>query len=344
MIRTVAVIIFLTYPYAAFGSFIAKIVKEFPACNNSFCSDVDFSSSIHHRIKVDKEVNTLITGIPLLKYYSDALSQQGVPSYYALIPMLESSNLPTAVSSAGASGVWQLMPSTAYDGGIFMQNNYDFRQDLYLSTTTAVRHIKVLHDKYFGNLVIVLAAYNWGGANVDRLLKKFNHNEDFYLNLPEETKNYISKFYSIKKYILSTSFSHPIWSYPDVHYLKTVSKSEIINMNFYYDNKIVNFLNPNSIYRDYFVIPTENFNEFYYTYLSIKPIAKKVKSVEQKTCFFSDLYQISYIIKNTDTVYSLSKLLDKEESFINKNYAIDGILNVGMVIRMPSKKLISPCI
>jgi hypothetical protein len=343
MVQKLLLIILLAYPHVAFGSLIAKIINDFPVCKNILCFERDLGYSSLQKIQIDKEISSLISAIPLLKYYSEALNQQGIPGYYAFIPLIESSNLPTAVSSAGASGVWQLMPSTAFDGGIFYHNSYDYRHDLYLSTMVAVRHIKILDEKYFGNLAIVLAAYNWGGANVDRLLKKFNNTDDFFLNLPEETKSYIRKFYRINNNLQTINFSHPIWSYPDVHYLMTVTKKDNLNDILYNNNKISSFLNPIGFHRNFYVVPTENFNKYYQHNVSVKSNSKTVVKSKQNKCFFDDLYQTSYIIKSTDTVISLSKLLGKDELLIIKNYVHDGKLKVGMVIRMSSKKLDSSC-
>jgi hypothetical protein len=120
----------------------------------------------------------------------------------------------------------------------------------------------------------------------------------------------------------------------------TVTKKDNLNDILYNNNKIFSYLNPIGFHRKFYVVPTENFNKYY---VSVKSNSKTIVKSKQNKCFFDDSYQTSYIIKSTDTVISLSKLLGKDELLINKNYVHDGKLKVGMVIRMSSKKLDSSC-
>lgn len=73
----------------------------------------------------------------------------------------ESSYLPCALSSSGAQGLMQLMPDTAADLGV--QDAFDPRQNV----DAGAKFLKQLLDKYGGNLVLALAAYNAGPARVD---------------------------------------------------------------------------------------------------------------------------------------------------------------------------------
>ena len=65
------------------------------------------------------------------------------------------------ISSAGAEGVFQLMPSSFPGVDIC---------DLATNIRTGVAYIKELSGKYGGDLQKVLAAYNWGPGNVDNAI------------------------------------------------------------------------------------------------------------------------------------------------------------------------------
>lgn len=103
----------------------------------------------------------------------------------AKIAKAESSFNPNARNSkSGAAGMFQFMPATAKGYGI---DPYDVDQ----AADAAGKMISGLIAKYNGSVEKALAAYNWGGGNVDKAIRKYG--DDWLAHAPTETKNYIKK-------------------------------------------------------------------------------------------------------------------------------------------------------
>ncbi|HEX5658045.1 MAG TPA: lytic transglycosylase domain-containing protein [Polyangiales bacterium] len=77
---------------------------------------------------------------------------------------IESDFDPNVVSEDGASGLMQLMPSTAQRMGLAEQEWFDPR----LNILAGARFLRVLANRYKGDLVLTVASYNAGPGAVDR--------------------------------------------------------------------------------------------------------------------------------------------------------------------------------
>ena len=138
------------------------------------------------------------------KIISNAASEFRVPEWLLdSIPKYESGYNNNAVSYRGAVGMFQIMPKTGTNIAKMMGLK-DFKKDDLknpeIAARMAARYLGYLMGRYNGNLMFVLAAYNWGEGNVDALLLTIRnvHGLDrthipglFFDMLPNQTKAYI---------------------------------------------------------------------------------------------------------------------------------------------------------
>ncbi len=138
---------------------------------------------------------------PLLDHIFKQLKQKSLPANLVLVPMLESSYNPKAVSHANAAGLWQLIPATATRFGLQVSDKQDERFDTKASTQAAIRYLEFLYNKFDQDVALTLAAYNAGEGRVARAIKKADSRDFTVLTLPKETQQYVNRFYALERLV-----------------------------------------------------------------------------------------------------------------------------------------------
>ena len=143
--------------------------------------------------KVELNAETMVNNrLPVLGTYGNASNWGSIiegaavttglrASLIGAVASGESAGKAGAVSTAGARGPMQLMPGTAGDLGVKDSHNPNE------AIPKGAGYLKQMIDRYQGDEVAGLAAYNWGPGNVDKWKKEGGD----FSKLPKETQAYI---------------------------------------------------------------------------------------------------------------------------------------------------------
>ncbi len=132
-----------------------------------------------------------------MQHIIQQLDKNELPRSMVLILMIESTFDQHAVSHAKAAGLWQLMPATAKRFGLTVSNQQDERFNITRSTEAALQYLIFLYNKFDKDLKLTLAAYNSGEGRGKRALKRVVDKHFSALRLPNETVDYVHKFYAL---------------------------------------------------------------------------------------------------------------------------------------------------
>ncbi len=165
------------------------------------------------------------------------LKQEGVPQDLIYLAQAESGFQPTAVSRAGARGIWQFMRSRGRGYGLQHSLWVDDRQDPEKSTRAAARHLKDLYAQ-FGDWYLAMAAYNSGPGTVQAAVRRTGYADFWELYrrnvLPKETRNYVPIILAVT--IVTKNLSH--YGFDDVS-MDDALVSDKVTINYPVDLRLV---------------------------------------------------------------------------------------------------------
>lgn len=143
--------------------------------------------------------------------FEEALDYYGLPLELKYLPVIESALDPTAVSHAGAVGLWQFMLATSKRYDLKVNSLIDERRDPVKATWAAAKYLRDLY-RMFGDWNLAIAAYNCGPSNVNKAIHRAGNVKDYwviYPYLPKETRGYVPAFIAAN-YIMNYYCEHNI--------------------------------------------------------------------------------------------------------------------------------------
>ena len=151
---------------------------------------------IHYSEKMKSGMKRIIG---LSSYYmpifQETFDRHGLPEELKAMAIIESALNPTAVSRAGAKGMWQFMYNTAKIYGLHIDSFVDERLDPVKSADAAARYLKDAY-KIFGDWNLAIASYNCGAGNVQKAIKRAGSRQfwDIWPFLPREPRGDVPAF------------------------------------------------------------------------------------------------------------------------------------------------------
>lgn len=138
---------------------------------------------------------------PYIYYILGKIEAAGLPTELALLPAVESGFRAHVYSPNGAAGLWQFMPATGRMLGLRQDWWFDKRRTVRPSTEAAAIYLERLNQRFEGDWLHTLAAYNAGAGTVSRAIRradKRGEDTDFWsLDLPGETDRYVPRLLAL---------------------------------------------------------------------------------------------------------------------------------------------------
>ncbi|MFW1677834.1 LysM peptidoglycan-binding domain-containing protein [Pontibacter sp. JAM-7] len=178
---------------------------------------------------------TLKRAAPYYHHILQQVQQRGLPVELALLPIVESAYDPFAYSHGRAAGAWQFIPSTAQHFGLKQTWWYDARRDILESTDAALTYLEQLAKRFDGDWLLALAAYNAGGGNVSKAIRKNTKQglpTDFWsLQLPNETERYVPKLLAVTELLRNhDQYGLNLPSLPDEAFFSVVDTQSQVDL------------------------------------------------------------------------------------------------------------------
>ncbi|MFK7949179.1 MAG: transglycosylase SLT domain-containing protein [Saprospiraceae bacterium] len=191
---------------------VSAMSGEIPTKFNTLIKSHIRNRVVRWRTSTEQVVSRSMVYFPI---FEETLRRYNLPTDLKYLSIVESSLNPRAVSTSGATGLWQFMKPTGKEYGLRINGVIDERRDVHASTDAAARYLAHLYDRY-GDWHLAIASYNCGPGCVNKAVKKAGKSDYWAAAayLPKETRNYVPAFigasYAMNYYHLHNIYpEHP---------------------------------------------------------------------------------------------------------------------------------------
>ena len=200
-----------TFPDSVYAERIAKL-REQTTIELVYNSHVKSFIEVYAVRKRDHTSRILGLADIYFPMFEEALDKYNIPLEIKYLAVVESALNPRAGSHAGAKGLWQFMYATGKTYKLNVTSLVDDRMDPVKATEAACQHLLDLYNKY-EDWFLALAAYNSGGGNVNKAIRRAGGLKNYWAVwpfLPKETRGYVPAFIAVN-YVMNYSQEHNIY-------------------------------------------------------------------------------------------------------------------------------------
>ena len=275
---------------------------------------------------------------PYFHYIVTELKKRKMPLELALLPIVESQYKMTT-SHRGAAGIWQLMPVVAAHYNVPINDHYDGRYDLVLSTQAALNYLQHLYVTFNQDWLLALAAYNAGEGKIKQAIAQNKRNKQpisfWHLTLPKETKEYVPKLLALDKLVKTRP-----------QFFTAIENKAV--------TRVVDIEQPFSILviAELLKIPNTEILKFNHAYIADKSaptgpyhllLPNKLATTLEQVLIFSSMGAKGYKVKKGDSLYRLAKLSNTSIAKLKSlNRLSNDTLLIGQEIILPASSKSMP--
>lgn len=274
------------------------------------------------------------------------LEARGMPLEIALLPVVESAFEPYAYSHARASGLWQFIPDTGSRFNLRQDWWYDGRRDIVESTRAALDYLDSLHDEFYGDWLLAIAAYNCGELAVEHAIA-VNQAEGlpitfWDLDLPRETRAYVPKLLAMKRLVADPEkYGLSISPIPNQPYFAQVDTKGQISLKLAAE---IAGITPEEVYElnpAYHRWATDPVGP-YHLLLPVDAVDAFNRSIGQLTDE-ERLGALHYQVRRGDSIYSIARQFHTTVAVVRElNDMPEGRPTIGQDLLLPSKVSLPP--